>query len=58
MENQELLSTESIPVGLIKLKPEKNERDYPKNSKVIKFDKVGYYAIGLIILAFLGFWPT
>lgn len=58
MENREFLSTEPIPVGLIKLKPEKNERDYPKNSKAIKFDKVGYYAIGLIILAFLGFWPT
>jgi len=29
-----------------------------KKSKGIKFDKVGYYAIGLIILAFLGFWPT
>ena len=29
-----------------------------KKSKGIKFDKMGYYAIGLIILAFLGFWPT
>ncbi len=29
-----------------------------KKSKGIKFDKVGYYAIVLIILAFLGFWPT
>ncbi len=29
-----------------------------KKSKGIKFDKAGYYAIGLIILAFLGFWPT
>jgi hypothetical protein len=29
-----------------------------KKSKLIKFEKVGYYAIGLIILAFLGFWPT
>lgn len=29
-----------------------------KKSKVIKFEKVGYYAIGLIALAFLGFWPT
>ena len=29
-----------------------------KKSKGIKFDKVGYYAIGLIVLAFLGFWPT
>lgn len=24
----------------------------------IRFDKVGYYAMGLIILALLGFWPT
>jgi hypothetical protein len=58
MENRELLSAEPIAEGLIKLKPEKNERDYPKISKVIKFDQVGYYAMGLIILALLGFWPT
>lgn len=58
MENSEILSTEPIPLGLIKLKPEKNVRDYPKISKAFKFDKVGYYAMGLIILAFLGFWPT
>jgi hypothetical protein len=29
-----------------------------KKVKKIKFDKVGYYAMGLIVLAVLGFWPT
>ena len=29
-----------------------------KKAKKIKFDKAGYYAIGLIALALLGFWPT
>ena len=29
-----------------------------KKVKKIKFDKVGYYAMGLIVLAILGFWPT
>ena len=29
-----------------------------KRAKKIKFDKAGYYAIGLIALALLGFWPT
>lgn len=29
-----------------------------KKSKKINFDKTGYFAIGLIVLAFLGFWPT
>lgn len=27
-------------------------------TKQINFDKAGYFAIGLIALAFLGFWPT
>jgi hypothetical protein len=56
MENKEFLSAESIPVD-IKLTPQKNERNRPINTKVIKFDNVGYYATGLIILVFLGFWP-
>tara|TARA_R110001606_G_C15373833_1_gene649811 strand:+ start:1714 stop:2457 length:744 start_codon:yes stop_codon:yes gene_type:complete len=29
-----------------------------KKTKKFKFDKAGYYAIGLIALALLGFWPT
>tara|TARA_R110001583_G_scaffold187313_1_gene348567 strand:- start:223 stop:954 length:732 start_codon:yes stop_codon:yes gene_type:complete len=29
-----------------------------KKAKKIKFDKAGYYAIALIALALLGFWPT
>ena len=29
-----------------------------KRAKKTKFDKTGYYAIGLIALALLGFWPT
>lgn len=29
-----------------------------KKTKVLQFDKVGYYAMGLILLALLGFWPT
>jgi hypothetical protein len=47
-----------VPVDIIKLKPKINEINYSKISKVIKFDKVGYYAMGLIVLAFIGFWPT
>lgn len=27
-------------------------------TKQINFDKAGYFAVGLIALAFLGFWPT
>ena len=29
-----------------------------KKNKKIKFDNAGYYALGLIALAILGFWPT
>lgn len=29
-----------------------------KKVNIIKFDKVGYYAMGLIVLVLLGFWPT
>ncbi|WP_075350809.1 hypothetical protein [Algoriphagus marinus] len=29
-----------------------------ETTKKIKFDNAGYYALGLIVLAILGFWPT
>jgi hypothetical protein len=35
-----------------------NAQVYPTNIPKIRFDKFGYYFIGLAVLAFLGFWAT
>ena len=35
-----------------------NVQVYPTNIPKIRFDKAGYFFIGLVVLAFLGFWAT
>ncbi len=35
-----------------------SQQVYQPNIRKIRFDKSGYYFIGLVVLAFLGFWAT